>query len=124
MRRFFAALMLVGLVGLVPAQSASAADTYGAIAYSPSTGRYGYSSGYGGQQQATIAALGYCASTGAPDCRIAVWYRNAWGALARGSNGAWGWGWGTSREGANYQALKGCNDHGGASCKIYLTAHS
>ena len=83
---------------------------YGAIAYSPSTGNYGYSYGY--CSQAESSALGKC---GADDAEVEVYVQNGWAALAINDSGAIGWGWsGGSRAAAENSALAnaaGCGDH-------------
>lgn len=104
-------------------KSALAVDPWGSIAYSPQRQHWGYSYGYPTQTQARIAALGYCASGGTPGCQEAVSYQNSWGALAIGSNGAWGSGRG-DYYGARYYALTVCINNRGINCTVRLTVHS
>ncbi len=73
---------------LVAFGAAQAEDNYGAIAYSDSTGNWGYSHDYGSRAQAENSALRRCKSD---DCEIKVWFKNSCGALAKASNGALGW---------------------------------
>jgi hypothetical protein len=63
---------------------------FASIAYSPSTGEYGYSHGWATRQQADATALSNCP---AADARIVVWVENGWAALAKDSNGEWSTGW-------------------------------
>lgn len=66
-------------------------DTYAAIAYSPSTGKYGYASNYGSRWAAETAALRNCA---AKDAQIVTWVNNGFCALAVGDDvSAWGIGY-------------------------------
>ncbi|MEN3370027.1 MAG: hypothetical protein V7609_2170 [Verrucomicrobiota bacterium] len=74
-------------LGLSPALQA-AGDTYAAIAYSPSTGRYGYGNGYPTKSQAISRARREC---GRSDART-NWCRNAWIALAISNQSPGGWG--------------------------------
>jgi len=89
---------------LYPAE-AQAQDMYGAIAYSSSTGRYGYSHDWGSRSEAEDYARSQC---GRSDCAIKVWFKNACGALAVGQRGGLGWGWSSSRGAAESVALNEC----------------
>jgi len=82
-----------------------AQDNYGAIAYSSSTGRYGYSYDWGSRAEAEDYARSQC---GRSDCAVKVWFKNACGALAVGRRGALGWGWAGSRGQAEGRALSEC----------------
>jgi hypothetical protein len=82
------------------------ADNYGAIAYSPSTGAHGYSYDFPSRGQAETRALAECRARGR-GCKIAVWYVNACGALATGSNG-WGSAWAGTRSAAESRAVRQC----------------
>ncbi len=57
---------------------------FGAIAYSPSTGAYGYAYNGVTRWQAESAAVSYC---GVFDCRSAVWVNNGCASLAVGFTG-------------------------------------
>jgi len=106
--------ILLVAFGIVKAE-----DNYGAIAYSESTGKWGYSYDYGCRRQAENAALHRCKS-GA--CEIKVWFKNACGALAKGSGGALGWSWATSgRREAESVALSECRTRG-SNCRIICWA--
>jgi serine/threonine-protein kinase len=102
--------------------SAQAATTYGAIAFSPDTGAAGYSTGRGTRANAEDWAMYYCDQY-AYDCRVAVHFRNACGAVARGQNGGWGSSWDYDRAGAQNNAIASCrrNDSG---CRIIRWACS
>jgi len=93
---------------------------FGAIAYSPSTGGRGYTYNYNARATAENDAVAYCRkdSGDAGDCRVAVWFYNACGALARASDGSWGAEIGYSRSIAQGLALATCTHYGGKDCRI------
>src|SRR5689334_18039589 len=96
-KSFLALMLLLAL-------SASAWADFGAIAYSPDTGRWGYSYGFYWQSDASNDALARC---NAADARVVVWVQNGWAALAVGDDGAYGWGWSaSSRADAESRALQ------------------
>ncbi len=98
---------------LLSSVSAEARDYYGAIAYSPSTHLYGYSYDHEYRSAAEDAAMNYC---GQGDCSVAIWFRNACGALAIGSSG-YGSGWGSNRSRAEAEALNSCRGYSD-NCQI------
>lgn len=93
-----------------------ARDYYGAISYSPSTGKYGYSYDYNYRSGAESAARNQCARR---DCSTLLWFRNACGSLAVGRNG-YGSGWGSNRARAKREALKSCRRYTGG-CRVVNT---
>jgi len=102
-------VMLIGTTNPAPAY-----DKFGAIAYSSSTGRYGYSYNFADRGQAESEAVSNC---GRSDCRIKVWFKNACGALATGNRGASGWAWNTSKSDAVSRALRECSNRG-SGCQL------
>lgn len=64
-------------------------NTYAAVAYSKTTGKYGYAWNYGSRPAAERAALARCP---AEDARIIVWVKGGWLAVAIGENNAYGYG--------------------------------
>ena len=98
---------LGGAVLLASVASASAQDYYGAIAYSQSTGSYGFSYDHPTRARAENGALSECLAR-ANDCTVALWFRNACGALAIGAGGGWGTGWGSNRGLAESAAIQTC----------------
>jgi hypothetical protein len=98
---------------LLPA-GAQARDNYGAIAYSFSTGRYGYSYDWPSRAEAENYARSQC---GIGDCAVKVWFKNACGALAVGRGSAYGWGWAGSRGQAEGSALSECQARS-AGCRV------
>jgi serine/threonine-protein kinase len=83
---------VVAVVLILVAVPAVWAD-YGAIAYSPATGKYGYSYNCDSLAEAERIALRNCRAS---DATVKVWVENGWAALAVNNNGAYGWGWSTS----------------------------
>ena len=109
-RRLFLTLALVFIASVLAPAQATAADLYAAIAYSPSTGKYGYAYGKGSRAAAENAARAYAR---AGDARIAIWCKNAWCALALSNpSGAWGAAWGNSKAEASNAALRNCPSRG------------
>ncbi|MCF4967863.1 DUF4189 domain-containing protein [Nostoc sp. CMAA1605] len=106
------------LSGITQSANAQSRNVYGAISYSPST--QVYSSGISGTKQGAInAALSNCRSESeAEDCTVPLWFRNAWGALAVGSDGSYGTGWGTDQGLAEQFAVSTCERYGGQNCQV------
>jgi hypothetical protein len=84
--------------------------TFGAIAYSRETGKYGYASECKTREAAEEEAKRKCQ---AHDARIVTWVRNGFCALAVGAEGAWGGGWSAGKEASSTAA----KDHALAECK-------
>ena len=82
-------------------------DRYAAVAFSPSTGAYGYANGYSRKDAAIARARQEC---GEPDA-VAKWARNAWLALAVSGDGGYGSGWGTTAAKAREMAVESCLEH-------------
>lgn len=102
-------LVLAVAAGLFAAAPARADyDTYAAIAYSKSTGHYGYSYGYYSLAAAELEALAQCDGD---DATIKVWSRNDWCALAIGDDGALGWYWGDTSYEAKAGAVLECRKY-------------
>jgi len=91
------------------------AQNYGAIAYAPHTGGYGYSYDYGSRGAAESRALAECQSSSG-GCVVALWFQNACGAVAAGPSG-WGSGWGSNQARADLEAIAVCNQYS-AGCRI------
>jgi hypothetical protein len=84
---------------------------YGAIAYSPSTQKYGYSYNCYSLAEARLVALQNCPVS---DAKVVVWVHNGWAALAVNDTGAYGWGWSNySRARAEAFALSNVRGGGG-----------
>ena len=96
--------------------AASARDYYGAISYSKTTRSLGYVYDMESQDEAESAALIAC-SDFASDCEPMIWFRNACGAMAVSSEGAWGSNWGEDEATAEKKALAGCGQYA-KDCQI------
>jgi serine/threonine-protein kinase len=110
--------LVVSIVAALLLMAAPAtAQSWGAIAYSPTTGAAGWSSDSVSEVEAEWTALGYC-DQNAGDCVSAITFHDACGAVARGDGVGWGADWGIDGEIAQDTALQACYAHGNSSCKI------
>ena len=116
-------LTAIAVLSLLPAitpkaEAQSARNLFAAISYSPSTKIY--SSGTARTKQAAVdAALKNCyTESEADDCTVPLWFKNAWGALAVGSDGSYGTGWGSQQSLAERFAVQTCEKYGGADCQV------
>lgn len=104
-------LILMTSFALIASPStAEAKNKFGAIAISPSSKAMGWSYNYNSKWKANQVALNKCYKY-ASDCKIAVWFRNACGAVAVGANGGWGAHWGHSVKNAKWKAKKTCRKY-------------
>jgi len=71
-------LFTVVALALGLTSAVSAADRYAAVAFSPSTSRWGYGNGYFTRAEATACAVVECGQSDA----VTSWCKNAWIALA------------------------------------------
>jgi serine/threonine-protein kinase len=110
------ALFAIGGLAAVSRASDSTIEidsrSYAAIAYSPATGKYGYSYDHRSRSNAEKAALEKC---GAEDAQIACWIKRGFCALALGDDKTcWGVGWryggGSSNTDAKDTAMKECGN--------------
>jgi serine/threonine-protein kinase len=93
----------------------------GAIAYSKSTGRYGYAWGKATRADAERVALRDCRAS---DAFVACHGTNTWLALASGSGESYGWGWSNeSAARARETALTECSKRG-AEGRIQVLLHT
>lgn len=114
MKKLFLTGLLVGLIASVTIPVF--AGSYGAIAYSPSTGCHGYAYGHCSAQKAIAIAIKGC---GKSDCESKANFSNACGAIAKATNGALGIGISTiSLCDAAERALFYCRYYGGKDCII------
>jgi hypothetical protein len=89
---------------------------FGAIAFSPQNGAFGYSYGAGTRAQAERIAMNNCRANGA-GCRLLVYFQNACGALAVGNGNGYGFAWAASRAQAEGRAMRECRNRT-SSCGI------
>jgi hypothetical protein len=116
MRRQLQAVPAILLIWTFLGAAADARDYYGAIAYSKTTRQLGYVFDLDSQDDAESAALVDCSDL-ASDCEPLLWIRDACGALAISSDGAYGSAWGNDEETAEKNALAVCANYA-KDCKI------
>ncbi len=97
------------LASLVSAEAALA-DSFGAISYSPDTGATGWSHSWANRRKAERVAQDNCYAN-ADDCRVAIWFKNACGAVAVGDDGGWGSAWAYNSRGAQRAAIAQCSEY-------------
>jgi hypothetical protein len=108
-------LCVAGSLGHASLAQADSIDfsTYAAVAYSSSTGSYGYAWNYGTRGEAEQVALSRCT---AADARIVGWVQGGWLALAIGENNAYGvgseYGDGATNTVAEQRAIDQCHSRG------------
>ncbi len=91
-------------------------STFGAIAYSPSTGRTGWSFNNTDQATALYSSVQYC---GQPDCAATVWVQGGCAAIATSaSGGTLTWGYDADRNNARVRALTACGSNGWGDCQV------
>ena len=118
-------VLCLPLTGVVQAQTDDDYTTYyAAIAYSQSTGRYGYSSGFAAEVNARRQALKECK---AADAKVVLIVGNGYAALALGDDtSAYGFGHSKTQQGADVArryALDACRQRT-TNCKIAVSIHS
>ena len=111
-----AILTAASILSLSCMNAVAHADNFGAIAYSPESGSVGWSYDAGSRRDAERMAMNNCENY-ADDCRVAIYFYNACGAVARAPDGSWGSGWGSSRRRAESEALDSCSNHGDG-CRV------
>ena len=110
------ALAFLAVLTIFASAGTASADSFGAIAYSPTTGAAGWSHDYNNRSDAENVARGGCDNR-ADDCRVAIWFKNGCGAVAVGNNGGWGSGWGANRRLAEREAIGSCRANDGG-CSV------
>lgn len=127
--RSVAVLSLVLYLPFTPALQARQTDDnyttyYAAIAFSQSTGRWGYSSGFSAEVNARRQSLKNCV---AKDCKVVLMVGNGYAALALGDDtSAYGFGHSKTDQGANVArrfALDACAKRT-RNCKVVVSVHS
>jgi hypothetical protein len=116
-------LTLAAVQAVVPVGQAQPENTtyYAAIAYSQSTGRYGYSSGWLAEINARRSAL---ANAKARDARVILVVGNGYAALALGDDSsAYGYGYAETAAEARRHALAECQKRT-TNCYIAVCVHS
>jgi serine/threonine-protein kinase len=99
----------LSILGASLASSALAADSWGSVAYSPSSKSFGTSHDFSDEGEAASRALEACMEQrGGEDCITAVTFANACGAVMAGPDG-WGHAYDTTEEAAQSRALSACS---------------
>lgn len=109
----------IAVLSVAAPLAASAADLYGAIAYSQNSRAHGWAKDFQSQSAAENAAMNEC-NKQANDCRIGVWFRNACGAVAVGDDGGWGSDWGANMNAAENKAMHVCDGYS-YNCKVAVS---
>ena len=94
------------------------ANGYGAIAFSRSTGRYGWSHHADDRSAAERLALQHCQAS---DAMIVAWGQSTFLALALADDGAYGWAWDSARNNAARRAIANCT---GPNPRIVVLYHT
>lgn len=116
----FATAVLGAVLFTVPV-AASAADYYGAFAFSQNTGQSGWSKNYTSQSEAEGAALQVCfQNQGASDCKVSYSFVNSCAALAVGGDNGWGADWGANMQAAENKAMHICAGYS-YNCKVLVS---
>jgi Domain of unknown function (DUF4189) len=92
--------------------------SFGAIAYSTTTGQWGWANGFTTLAEAQVAATGFC---GASDCVAVNWEQASCAALAVANDdpAAWGaYGGAPSQDQADLLALDECQGRSGGRCSV------
>lgn len=88
MRKLGLLVASLSILGASFASSALAADSWGSVAYSPSTKAFGTSHDFSDESEAASRALEACMEQrGGEDCITAVTFANACGAVMAGPDG-------------------------------------
>ena len=120
MRTFAFTLAAISILGASLAGSALASDTWGAVAYSPSTKAFGTSQNFSDEGEAASRALEACMEQqGGEDCVSAVTFSNACGAVMAGPDG-WGRALDSTEDAAQSAALAACSENSGG-CDLVVS---
>jgi hypothetical protein len=114
--------LVLGAVLLTAPVAASAAEYYGAFAFSQKTGAAGWSKNYSSQAEAEGAALQVCftENKAANDCKVSYTFADQCAALAVGGDNGWGADWGVNLQAAENKALHTCAGYS-YNCKILMS---
>ena len=102
---------------------------FGAIAFSPASGAYGYSFEYSTRNQAEKRAIAECKARDGDnrgdDCAVEIWFFDNCGALAVGAGKTRSAAYAADKATAIRRALEACKwRNGGAACEIKATVCS
>jgi Domain of unknown function (DUF4189) len=121
LKPLFTVVLLAACLLIFASPALADGDRYGAIAYSQSTGAYGYSYGWGNRATAENVALANCRGA---NPQVVAWARNGYCALALGDTvGSYGWGYGATAAEARTHALLNARKFT-TNCYIAVTVFS
>jgi hypothetical protein len=100
--------------------SAAPADSYGAIAYSRTSGAWGYSYKWASRAKAESVAMQNCAQH-AKDCEVTVWFDHKCGAVSADQGPTAFWGTGNSVSQARTAAQNECMKGGRKGCEVQVS---
>jgi hypothetical protein len=106
-RRWLTWTLALAIAGWSGVASSHAAESFGSIAFSPTTGANGFVFGSDSKDDAERRAMKECRKR-ASDCIVGINFWNSCGAVAIGSNAGWGSAWATSGDLAQQEAMKYC----------------
>jgi len=93
---------------------------YGAIAYAPGDGSYGYSYDYHSENEADRHALANCSDEG-NGCQVVITFWETCAALAAGDNNRYAASLGDGAGDASGKALAACARKGGRNCDVKVS---
>src|SRR5665213_2563989 len=96
------------------------AESYGAIAYSRTTGAWGQSYKWGSRAKAESVAMQNCAQH-AKDCEVTVWFNRNCGAVAADQGPTAFWGLGNTISQARAVAQNACMKDGRKGCAVQVS---
>ena len=111
--RLATAAAVTAFLALAGGATTAAADSFGALAFSTSSGAAGRSYDYDSRDEAEERALQECGR----GCEVVLWFKDACGALAVGEGNGYGTGWASSRSEAEGLAIDYCRKNTGG-CEI------
>jgi hypothetical protein len=113
--------LVLSIILFLSYQQVFAANKYGAIAYSSSTGAHGYAYNNKSQYSAKRRAIRLCRIRASKkDCKVIIGFKNGCGALAKGYNGKFGFGSGVQKTVAKRHALNVCSRYTNR-CRVIRT---
>jgi hypothetical protein len=113
--------LVLSIILFSSSQQVFAVNKYGAIAYSSSTGAYGYSYNNTSKYSANRRAIRSCRIRASKkDCKVVIGFKNACGALAKGYNRGFGYGSSVQKTIAKHNALNVCRRYTNR-CRVIRT---
>ena len=123
-------VLLISALALAAVPVSAFAGTYGAIAYSFQSDKYGRAWNYGSRKDAEGAAIGFCKSAGGKRCKVGVTLEDTCGAFSvsetsknmKQAGSSWGF---SSSNAAHGRALQECEARDGAgTCRVVASVCS